>query len=289
MKKVYLLFTVPLILFACKKDDLTPSWLVINEFDFTTNESIQGPNSEGITDAWVYMDNEALGVFSLPARIPILAEGKHDFTIYAGMKINGISATRTRYPFYERYDGEINLVRDEEIEISPTITYKSNVQFQLLEDFEDVGIDFEKDAISDTNINIITSGTHPEIVKYGNSCGMISLSQTDSTYKGTTNTNLNLPRNEDVYVEIDYMNLNSMALGVVAKGPGGTNEHTPLVIMNAQDETELQWKKIYIALQDDVSYELNATSYEIYLLSILDADQTDAIIYIDNIKVLRYE
>jgi hypothetical protein len=289
MKKVYLLIVIPLALFACKKDDLTPSWLVINEFDFTTNESIQGPNSEGITDAWVYMDNEALGVFSLPARIPILAEGKHDFTIYAGIKINGISATRTRYPFYERYDAEIDLVRDVEVEIAPTITYKSNVQFQLLEDFEDVGIDFEKDIISDTNINIITAGTHPDIVKYGNSCGMINLSQDDSTYKGTTNTNLNLPRSEDVYVEIDYMNVNSFALGVVAKGPGGTNEHTPLVIMNAQDESDLQWKKIYIALQDDVSYELNATSYEIYLLSILDADQTDAIIYIDNIKVLRYD
>ncbi|MFT4601575.1 MAG: hypothetical protein ACI857_001756 [Arenicella sp.] len=289
MKNIYFLYFIVLTLTACQKDDLTPSWLIINEFDFVTDESTQGPNSEGITDAWVYMDNEALGVFSLPARIPILAEGTHDFTIYAGIKVNGISATRTRYPFYNRFDGEITLIKNEEVEVSPPITYKSNIQFQLLEDFEDVGIDFLKDILSDTNINIISEGTHPEIVEYGNSCGMITLSSSDSLYKGTTNTNLNLPGGEDVYVEIDYMNTNSIAMGVVAKNSGGTNEHTPLVILNSQVESELKWKKIYINIKEDVSFEVNATSFEIFLLSILDTDKSDAIIYLDNIKVIRYE
>ena len=289
MHKFYFFLSITFILSACQKDDQTPSWLLINEFNFITDEATEGPNSEGISDAWVYMDNEALGVFSLPARIPILAEGKHDFTIYAGVKVNGISATRTRYPFYERYDGEIELIRDKEVVVSPIISYKSNVQFQLLEDFEDVGIDFQKDITSDTNINIISIGTHPDIVEYGNSCGMLTLSTADSLYKGATNTNLNLPGNEEVYIEIDYMNTNSVAVGVIAENNGGTNEHNPLVIINSQEEEDLKWKKIYINIKEDVSFEINATSFEIYLLSILDEEKSEAIIYLDNIKVIRYE
>jgi hypothetical protein len=280
MKQLYILALIPLLFWGCKKEDLTPSWLVIDSFDF---------NSEGISDAWVYMDNIALGVFSLPARIPVLANGPHSFTIYAGIKVNGISATRTRYPFYTRYDAEITLVKNQETNVTPIVSYKSNIQFELLEDFEDIGIDFEKEIESDTNINIITKNNFPEIVKYGNNCGVIYLSEMDSVYKGVTSTNLNLPRVEEVFVEIDYMNDNSIALGVVAENSGGSAEHSPLVILNSQETETMKWKKIYISLKEDVSYELNATSFEIYLLSILDAENSSAVIYLDNIKVLRYE
>lgn len=289
MKKIYLFFLLSFILFSCKQEDNTPSWLIINEFDFTTDEPTEGVNSEGITDAWVYMDNQALGVWSLPARIPVLAEGTHDFTIYAGVKMNGISATRVIYPFYTRYDGQINLVKGEEVEVMPSITYKSNVQFQLLEDFEDVGVDFEKDPISDTNMVVIDNSTHPNIVKYGSKCGAIYLDQVDSLYKGVTNTNLNLPGSgAEVYVEMDFRNNNSILLGVIAENSSGTNE-APLVQMNPQTTGEEVWKKIYISLKDNVSFEIFATSFEISLASVLDEGNTNGEVYLDNIKVIRFE
>ena len=43
------------------------------------------------------MDGTFLGAFELPSTIPILADGEHNFSIYAGVKANGISATRIRY------------------------------------------------------------------------------------------------------------------------------------------------------------------------------------------------
>ncbi|MEX1002067.1 MAG: hypothetical protein WDZ35_08125 [Crocinitomicaceae bacterium] len=290
MKKIYWLnFFLLLLHVSCKKDDTTPSWLVIEDIELSTNEVTEGENSDNITDAWVYMDNQALGVFELPARIPVLAEGTHDFTIYAGIKVNGISATRTRYPFYERYDASIHLVKNEEVSISPVISYKSNIQFELLEDFEDVGIDFNKTYESDTAMVTIDKSMYPDIVKYGNHCGAVYLNQLDSLFKAVTSANLKLPKSEDVYVEIDYMNNNSIALGVVAQNSGGSAEHTPLVIMNSQPTEEMKWKKIHINLKDDVSSEINATSFEIYLISILDAENSEAVIYLDNIKVIRYE
>lgn len=290
MKKFYLLLPLLVMLFSgCKKTDLTPSWLVINDFTLTTNEVTEGENTHNITDAWVYMDNVALGVFELPARIPVLAEGTHNFVIYPGIKVNGISATRQRYPFYNRFETSIELTRGMEHTVTPATTYKSNLQFELIENFENVGFDFDKDLISDTDIVVLTSAMYPDTVAYGNNCGAVYLNLADSLYKGQTNTNLNLPGGEDVYVEIDYMNTNSIAMGVIAENSGGTAEHPPLVILNAQDESELQWKKIYINLIDDVSYEINATSFEIYLLGILDGEETSGVIYLDNIKVVRFE
>ena len=287
--KSLFLILITLLLFSCKKEDLTPAWLVINEIQLQTDEGTEGPNSNAITDAWIYLDNVPFGVYSLPAKIPVLEEGEHELIIYAGIKENGISATRVRYPFYTRYDAKVNFVKNQETTITPLVFYKSNVQFELKEDFEDVGVDFEKDAISDTNIVIITNADYPEIVKYGNNCGKIELSESDSIYKGFTNTTMNLPKNKDVFLEIDYMNTNSLATNIIAKNSGGTAEHPPVFILNKQDPTSMVWKKIYINLKEDVSSEINATSYELYLLALLDPDNTAGVIYLDNIKVLRLE
>lgn len=290
MRRNYLYsILITLVLFSCKKDDLTPSWLIISEIQLQTDEGTEGPNSNAITDAWIYLDNVPFGVYSLPARIPVLEEGEHELIIYAGIKQNGISATRIKYPFYTRYDTKVNFVKEQETTVSPLVYYKSNVQFELKEDFEDVGVDFQKDPISDTNIVLITSAAYPDIVKYGNNCGRIELSESDSIYKGFTNTTMNLPRNEDVFLEIDYMNSNSIATNVIAKNAGGTAEHPPVFILNGQDSDNMIWKKIYINLTEDVSSEINATSYELYLLALLDPENSSGVIYLDNIKVLRFE
>ena len=58
--------------------------------------------------------------------------------------------------------------------------------------------------------------------------------------------------------------------------------------MNPQTTGEEVWKKIYIDLSEDVSFEVGASSYEIYFLSYLDPDKTLGTIYIDNIKVVHF-
>ena len=289
MRNLIFLLLALLLLNACSEQDITPSWLVIESIDLSTNEVTEGVNSHNITDAWVYMDNAPLGVFELPARIPIIDEGQHDFIIYGGIKTNGISATRVRYPFYNRHDVSLNLVKNEETILNPVLTYKSNLEFPLNENFENIGFEFSKAAISDTNITVITKTEFPQFVKYGNNCGAIYMSKTDSIYKGVTSLDFALPHNEDVFVEIDYMNDNSMAFGVIAENLAGTAEHTPLVVLNPQNNSTMVWKKIYIALKDDVSFEINATTFEIYLLSLLDSDKSTSTVYIDNIKVVHYQ
>ena len=89
-----------------------PSYIEIVNFDYYGNlDSYDGYNtypneyqSTNITDAWVTMDGQALGVFELPCTIPILSDGLHTFTIYPGIKVNGIAGNRIKYPFYSKFE-----------------------------------------------------------------------------------------------------------------------------------------------------------------------------------------
>lgn len=279
-----------LLLASCKKNiDTTPSWITIDQFNLTTDLGTQGEATEGISDAWVYMDNQPVGVFELPCKIPIVAEGTHSFSIYAGIKNNGISATRKRYPFYTKWEGDLTLIKGDTVAVTPNITYHTGLTFSMLEDFEDSGIDFIKQPISDTNMIFIEKASNPTIVEWGDRCGGIFLSGADSIYEGATALLMDLPKSAaEVYVEIDYMNTNGIALGVIAQNASDVAKHGPLVLMNAQNPGEQVWKKIYIDLKDDVSSELSATSFEIYLLSILDDGDEQGFVYVDNIKIVHF-
>lgn len=275
---------------GCSKEDLTPSYIKLNAFELITNEATQGSNSHAITDAWIYMDGVALGVHELPCVIPVLDEGSHDFIIFAGIKNNGISGTRARYPFYKTYEVSANLVKNDTVEFSPVTYYKDNVTFPFLEDFEDAGISLIKGPTSDTNMVFIDKADFPEIVIYGNKCGGLFLTAEDSIYTGSSQSYLDLPKGEQIYLEIDYRNNNSLAMGVIATFyDGTTDEHTPLIIMNPQTDGTEEWRKIYIEITEDVGVEINATSFEFYFLGVLDLDNALAKIYIDNIKVVHFQ
>ncbi|NOR88116.1 MAG: hypothetical protein GQ527_10940, partial [Bacteroidales bacterium] len=74
------------LMISCVKDmdeNYVPSYIDINEIDFTTTSS-QGSSSSYFTDAWLYVDGADMGAYPLPAIIPILSEGEHKIKIAPG-------------------------------------------------------------------------------------------------------------------------------------------------------------------------------------------------------------
>ncbi|MEM9024932.1 MAG: hypothetical protein AAGB22_14400, partial [Bacteroidota bacterium] len=81
-----------------------PSFLRIDSINLNiTNSGIQGAPTENITEAWVFWNSELIGVFELPAIIPILAAGQGELQVAAGIQVNGIGAKREIYPFYQAF------------------------------------------------------------------------------------------------------------------------------------------------------------------------------------------
>jgi hypothetical protein len=105
-------FIILLILnFSCQiidRPEKAPSFIKIDDFQFSISNNNQGTSSEKITDAWIYVNGNLEGAYELPVTIPLHYEGVKDLSIYPGIKRNGISADRKKYPFYRQFDTTIN-------------------------------------------------------------------------------------------------------------------------------------------------------------------------------------
>ena len=74
-----------LALVACKKTEDVPSYLEVPVFGMTTDPS-QGAPSTKITDAWVTVNGTFVGVWELPARIPVLGAGQAEVEVAPAIK-----------------------------------------------------------------------------------------------------------------------------------------------------------------------------------------------------------
>ena len=84
------------------QEEPVPSYVNIESIKLKTTPN-QGSASHKITDVWVFNDTEFLGMFPLPAKIPLLLYGEQNLTLQAGIKENGIGSTQKNYPFYYLY------------------------------------------------------------------------------------------------------------------------------------------------------------------------------------------
>lgn len=292
-----LLYSICILLLSasCVKNNPDPSWIEIEEWTLEANPNIQNePESlhHNITEAWVYVDNELMGVFELPVKIPVLKEGSKQVRIYPAMKNNGISATKKIYPFMEIYGATIDLVKNQTVTISPVTRYKDATKFWV-EDFEDASPQIVNSTSSLTTIQIVTDPSILVPSINGQHFGRITLTTTNNVYSSSTTANANgvlnmpLPSGSDVYLEIDYYTTNNLVTGLLAISSDGSKDN-PNVQINAQDASEIQWKKIYIQLDEVVSYSTTANRFEITLNAVLDEGDTQGEINIDNIKAVYF-
>lgn len=285
MKLLYLFIFLGFIFSGCVKNNPDPSWLEVNKWILEVNPNsimYTGELTENITEAWVFMDDQIIGVFEVPFKIPILKSGTVNIKIYPAVKNNGISATKKIYPFLEVYELNTELVQNQTLTLNPTTRYYQNTTFWV-EDFEDAGIKIQDDPNTDAHLE---TGNDPLILEYGNNYGHVALTSPESFWVAKTNGQLNLPKNgKDVYLEVDYYNTNGVTTGLMAATATGNvgNVH---VRLNKQDSSTIKWKKIYIDLTEIASHSQSAQYFEVTFEAVFDAIGSQGDIYIDNIKVV---
>ena len=269
-----------LMLSACNiinpKEDI-PVYLSVDSLSFDPG-TVSGGNSEKITDAWIFINDDLIGSFELPLRVPILLEGSKRLGIFAGIKADGNSDSRKIYPFYTFYDGSVSLKQGVEITVKVAVTYKSTATFAFIEDFEQ-GTFFQA-TIGGSCFNVDDP--------YGR------VGRGARLFLDETNTECEIVRNEStalpasgapVYLEIDYKCDNAFEVGLIGLGGANTAAQYSHVI-NPQSE----WNKIYLNLSDAVSTfqaTLGTSTYRVQIRAVKDASLTKAEIFLDNIKLLH--
>ncbi len=271
-----------LLFTSCNKFEgpqTVPAYLSIDSLILNTNYSTQGSAAHEVVDVWIYVDDQQIGVFELPAEFPVLVEGKHKLEIRMGIKLNGISSTRVPYPFYQPLIYEDFEFFPDSVRRLGNIetTYTSNIVFAWLEDFELYNsISIKETTISDTTIKQISLEPTPE---YRNYAGVINLTDEKPYYSGYTFSSFDLPK-QGAYIllEVSFKTNNFLTIGLIPRG----YDKQPLVILNQSDE----WNKIYINLGPKVTEYYNAPEFLVYFETGKQSDVTKADIQLDNFKLI---
>lgn len=262
-------------------DEDVPAYIEVKEFSLSTDPVIQGSNSSGITDAWIYVDGQLLGAFELPCRVPVLNSGNREVLIGAGIKINGLSATRAPYPFYRFYSSTADLIPGESVSFIPEVAYFDSLVFPFISNFDDLsGNRFEASGASDTLIGLTSN---PAEVFEGAGSLKASLLRDSGVVEFQMVDALELPKQGTlVYLEFDYKC--SHAFGVGLRSFYATSGTRTTSLINVfPSET---WNKMYVNLTRAVSEQVNAVNYRIFFQSLKEPGSGPLNLYIDNVKIV---
>lgn len=281
---------------SCDKEEVTPSYIHISKITLEVDGSgEQGSNAHDILDAWVYVNSDLIGVFELPATIPILKGGKQQLTIVAGIKKNGLNYVRTAYPFYQSFNKEIELIPSQVDTVSPVVRYRDNIKFAWLEDFEDETISLESSG-SNTSIDSMTITSLPsEVFEYDGSknkySGKVTLPLDFQIFENSSLEHLDLPRSgQEIFLELNFKCNTEFVVGIYPL-TGTSIEGVPLVNLFSTQDTSgtMQWKKIYISLKEDVnSPQHRNAKFKVFFHAQTNSKDNTSTLLFDNIKLIHF-
>ena len=245
----------------------------------------EGTSSSKLTTLWIEQDGEQIGAFTPPCRIPVYARENSTVRFIPGINLNGAFSQRNQYEMlspnaveWDLQPGSTKLVAP----IRTTFEYNPNYTLEILEDFDDVGLNYVHTIKSDT-VLLLTDVAgeafeHPG--EWPNKSGKYVLPpSTRGEFK--TLKAFELPKfGANVWMEINYKTDVALTFGIYANEQLQSIQ-APVVTLFPNDE----WNKVYINLVTEVSGYPNAIDYNLFFGSINTSEDTTTT-YIDNIKLL---
>ena len=273
------------VLSACIKNNPDPSWIEVNPFVLVSNPSLSG--SEGqltkdFRDVWLYIDDQMIGCFQTPFKIPILKEGNVNIKIYPAVRNNGIATDKKIYPFMNVYEINSKLVKNQTLTVNPVTSYVNNSNFWI-EDFEDASIKIQDDPNTSLASLFISSDNLTPF--NGFNYGKVVLTELDSIWVANTTEQLPIAKNKPCFMEVDYYNTNSFVQGFLALNTNGSI-YQDNAGFNEQPVSTVKWKKMYIELTELIGNSTNGSNFIQTFKAKLDSLQTETFICIDNIKIV---
>ena len=276
----YWIFSLCVFVFvACQKDEVAiPTYFQINEIGF--NDNINGETSTSkISDVWFYVNDQKQGIYEMPCTFPVIGDGTNNIKIFSGIKVNGISASRDIYPFYESYDTTISFISDSILSLVPTTKYKQNLNFYS-EDFDGLGNNFDISINSDTNF----ISPFPTDSVYGelSNVGKVILQNPFLNFEATTFEIDDFPSaGSPVYIELDYKNNSTFIIGAYVNFSQSVIKKSIIAINPSED-----WNKIYVNLTPTINESIGAQSLKVFISMLRPESMNSAELSIDNFKII---
>jgi hypothetical protein len=276
VRNILLLFFGSLLIWGCNivnPKEQIPTYLKIDSVKFTDG-------SHDITSAWVYYNNAPVGVFRLPATVPVLADKAGTIAIGPGITFDGIQDQQSLYPFYAFDTFAIDPAPGQVLTHIPVSKYTAVTHFPWKENFES-GSDFQPydSAISNNAMSVVTD---PNMVFEGYGAGYIHVTTADTVCEVVSNKGVSITQG-DSYLEFDYKSTNSFIIGLVAVDPFGGKTLGYQVGLRTRDN----WTKMYVGLQTFTS-QYSGYVFYVVIRSTLDPGSQDGYVLLDNMKIVSY-
>lgn len=260
--------------------DEVPMFLDISSVELKTT-SEQGLNNHNISAIEVFADGFSVGVFSLPAKVPVLSSGGSnvEVSIFPVIRNNGITSNPVRYPFYK--DDAMTLQFEAGIDklIVPIFEYRTDAVVNTICDFEVnncITFDFDQNL----NVRFMQSTE----TMFGDFCGKITIEEANTFFEKASFDAINKSSlgNNIVFLEMDYRCENDFGVGLVLSGSGEPDFPAYKLVLNEQET----WNKIYI----EVSQLLTSTNIETFrvLIGTPTTTTSPGSIWVDNIKLVHF-
>ena len=287
MKKhiIYLFAPVWFAIAGCDKAEPVPAYLKIEPF---VVDAKGGADWQKITDGWLYVNNEFLGAYTLPATVPVLAEGQSEVILFPGVKENGIVGTPNIYQFLTRYETTLNLTPKGETPIKPTTKYDpaAVIPWDERGDFDGTS-DLQlvnRDGDDSTSYVLTTDGAFA-----GRSVRMEV--NTEHPYMEIATELVPLPTTaeQEVWLELHHNNDMPFTL-ILLSSTGGSSEIAQAVYLFNPSEG---WNKIYINLTDFLINALQEEDRLDFRVSLPKDEkgqytQTSGTVMLDNIRLVHF-
>jgi len=260
-----------------------PSFVMADRIELNTTVA-QGSNSHGITELWYYIDGDITGVVDIPSHLPVLKEGWHDITVFAGIKNNGMGTSRIRYPFYSAFDTSLYFKKGETFSITPTFAYLYNAQVDASRNFE-AGNPFLESTGNDASVELLND---PSLAASGVRCAKLKLPVGASLLSFVDEANITLTSGDVAFLELDYSCNNTFVIGVY-QVTNGFSQKVPVLYLTPTNEgngSVPTWNKVYMDLGMVAGQYPNADFYRIYVECTRDEASVPTI-YLDDIKVVK--
>ncbi|MFK7756897.1 MAG: hypothetical protein AB8B53_08215 [Flavobacteriales bacterium] len=290
MKNLTLVALTVLFFSTCsvldKEEDL-PSFIKIDDITLSLEgltladgSSTAGSDRTALKEIQVDANGQTIGIFSLPAIVPILESGSVDLVITPIINRDGVSTAKVPYPFYRPYTTIENLTELDTVQITPVVTYLNGLNFWI-ENFTNSS-EFQNNDPS-TDGDLVRILTEPFEAP---ASGFIDLPSDASFFYAETAESFDIPLGKPAFVELHYSSNHPFRIGTLAR-VGVTDSRSDLVGINPSTNSEEKvWKKLYVNLTDYRSNFSSGANFEIYFRLSKDPGYPEPLVFIDNVKVV---
>ena len=262
----------------------TPTYVHVDSFLFQNTSLPLGiTSSHQINSVWAYYNNTPIGVFDLPATIPVITGGQGQLALYPGIAVDGQNNFLSKYPFYKPDTFTLVPQPGNVINCLPKTSYYPDAVFNVFSNANNLqlGIPNFKLASGSSGMGVTTLDS---LEFDGHATGIITLNAAtnDTMSEDSSVLNYPIPQNVDAYIEFDYKNSAPFSVGL---RPNFDN-FVQTVYLNGAYPSD-HWQKFYLAVKDFAA-QYKGNTYQVFIKAYLLAGQASGKVLITNVQLVHY-